>query len=91
MFPGIKVNYAPLTGLELLDYNNPARRGISPSEYKDYKLSTATGTSEYQPLISSLVEEIHGEVVGFKRSNNVITPWTSHFIHKYAHHRYTHQ
>ena len=32
MFPGIKVNYAPLTGLELLDYNNPARRGISPSE-----------------------------------------------------------
>lgn len=87
---GIKVSLATITGIELVDYNNPARRLMDTAAYRVYNATKVR--HPHQGLLNDSVMEINRGLVQINRANSIPTPWTAGLVHtcfkRAVHHYY---
>lgn len=90
LHPNIKIILAPITGVDLLDYNNKHRQGLSEAEYKLYKANH--GSDPNQDLLNSMVLSINKWIVSANVAHKLPTPWIATDVHRYhkgmTHHQY---
>ena len=77
-----KISVATLTGIDLADYNYPARRKMDEGEYANY---CKNGKNEHkdQGKLNSAVIEINRRITELNKKNGVQTTWMSTIIHSY--------
>ena len=85
-----KVVLATLTGIELKDYNNPARKSMDSEKYKLY--NTDKVRHRCQEVLNTSILEINRQLVAINKSNSLPTLWTAGLVHscfkKAIHHYY---
>ena len=86
----IKISLATLTGIELADYNNPARRLMDTETYRTYNATKVRHPQ--QGTLNDSVLEINRRLVQINKANSILTPWTAGLIHacfkRAVHHYY---
>ena len=85
-----QISFATLTGIDLADYNYPARKFMSQSEYRRYCTQFKQVHSDQKLLNNSLLE-INRQLTAINRYTATPTTWTGGVVHSYfknAHHHY---
>ena len=92
LFPNVVVIFAPVTGMDLADYNHPRKKYLVGTELERY-LQEKVQHPQQKPLNDIIVELIR-VTTEYNQSRGVLTPWTTGSIHKYYnkayHHNYQH-
>lgn len=84
-----KISFATLTGLDLTDSNNPARRSMSEAQYKEYiTLNKVIHGSQY--ILDGAILAINKRVTQFNRVNGIGTVWLAGLVHAYIKGSYHH-
>lgn len=85
-----KISFATVTGLNLTDYNNKARRHMLAEEYGQYALTKVDHIQ--QKDLDEVIIEVNRQLTAMNRDNGVPTTWTSTTVHSYYrkvhHHNY---
>lgn len=85
------LSYATITGIDLADYNYPARKYMDTIQYKQYTTTTKTHHPDQQTLNMSVLQ-INREITAINKKNNVPTTWVGGIVHAYFkntnHHQY---
>ena len=85
-----KISYATLTGLDLADTNNPARKHMSPQEYEIY-MTTMKVVHPDQGILDAAVIDLNKRIITLNKQNGVRTAWMAGLVHSYIrgkHHHY---
>ena len=86
----VKISLATITGIELADYNNPARRHMDAAAYRAYNATKVR--HPHQGLLNDSVMEINRRLVQINRANSIPTPWMAGPVHacfkRAVHHYY---
>lgn len=77
-----KISIATLTGLDLADYNNQARKRMSEEEYSTYCKEVKRGHQDQETLNKAVIE-INRRITALNRKHGVPTTWTSTIVHSY--------
>lgn len=84
-----KVTFATLTGVDLADSNNPARRHMNNAQYVEYNMQHKT-THSAQITLNRAILKINKKIGAFNRANNVNTVWLAGLVHAYIKGTYHH-
>ena len=86
-----KTSIATMTGLDLADYNNKARKNMTEAEYSKHREEGKRDHPD-QELLNLAVIEINRRIVELNKKHGVPTTWTSTIVHSYYrnthHHNY---
>ena len=86
-----KISIATVTGLDLTDYNNHARKRMTEVEYDNYAKSMKVDHPQQQ-VLNEAVLEINRQITALNRETGIPTTWTSTIVHSYYrkvhHHSY---
>lgn len=87
----VTVSIATVTGIDLSDYNFPARKGMSPAQYSSYE-SYNKCVHEQQEVLDGSILVINRRITKLNLNMRVPTTWTAGVVHahfnKKAHHYY---
>ena len=83
-----KVVFAPLTGIDLADYNGYERRGLTGEELRQYQQSKQR--HPLQDQLNESVISINREISRHNAKNAMFTPYTATLVHKKYHGKYLH-
>lgn len=83
------VSYATVTGLDLTDYNNVARRHMDEDQYNKYCLTIKT-THPHQVVLDKIILELNRRLTAFNVENQAPTTWIATAVHSYHNKKYHH-
>lgn len=87
------ISVATVTGINLIDYNNPERKRMDPSQYETYRRHCKP-LDDKQEIIDTTILLINKAIVSINRKNKSPTTWTANAVHAYFkkayHHYYKH-
>ena len=82
------VVFAPVTGVDLTDYNNTTGRHLEGDALQRYHAEKHI--HPLQPLLNETIIAVNRLIATFNEQNNMLTPWTANIVHKYYNHKYHH-
>lgn len=83
-----KISYTTITGVDLTDYNQKSRIGMSDSEYDLYRASITQHRD--QGILNDSIIAINKRIVKFNKNCGTRTTWTAGVVHAYANKSYHH-
>ena len=78
-----RVSFATLTGVDLTDINNRARRNMNETEYKHYCTSNKYEHPDQQTL-NMIIVTLNRTIVAYNESNSIPTTWLAEVVHPHT-------
>ena len=85
-----KVSLATITGIDLADYNNPARKSMDTEQYRQHCMK-AKQQHRDQMVLNMSILEINRRLIALNKSSATPTVWLGGVVHAYfgnKHHHY---
>lgn len=78
-----RISFSTITGIDLADYNNPTRKYMTDSEYREYCLESKI-THPQQDTLNLSILEINRRITALNRANSTPTVWLGGVVHSHS-------